>query len=300
MAQTWHILGAGAIGSLLACHLYRCGVGAELLYRNRERLDARGPSLRLAENGSRQGLDIRRGLVGDPGQISGLILCTKAHQALDALHQVQGRLADRCPVILLHNGMGIREQAETFLQPAQLFCGVTTEAAYWNEDGELVYAGRGQTQLGQLGNALAPDWFAALSRALPDTSWYAEIEHSQWRKLLVNCAINPLTAIHGCRNGELPALFSGELDVVIAELAVVAAGLGYGDLADGLRERVLKVCADTAANHSSMLRDIRAHRPGEIEFITGHLCRRATALGIPCPVNASLLQRVRQLEKPGA
>ena len=42
-----------------------------------------------------------------------------------------------------------------------------------------------------------------LHQALPDVAWHNNIASANWRKLAVNCVINPLTALYGCRNGDL-------------------------------------------------------------------------------------------------
>ena len=42
-----------------------------------------------------------------------------------------------------------------------------------------------------------------LQTVLPDVAWHNNIRAELWRKLAVNCVINPLTAIWNCPNGEL-------------------------------------------------------------------------------------------------
>ena len=298
METTWYILGAGAMGSLLALRMQDCGFRPQLLYRNRQRLLEYGHRLQLLEDGERRQVHIEQGLVSDSGNIAQLIICTKANQAAAAVEQVRSRLLPQARVILMHNGMGTMEQV-TFLKDRQLYWGVTTDAAYWNSEGLLVVTGRGETRLGQPGMDSAPQWAKALCAELPGLSWDGDIEQAQWRKLLVNCAINPLTAIHRCRNGQLPELHPRQLEAVCGELEAVAAALGYSQLASNLEATVLSVCAATAANHSSMLQDIRNKRASEIEFITGYLCAKAAQLGVACPHNNELLNTIRKLEDGG-
>jgi len=125
------------------------------------------------------------------------------------------------------------------------------------------------------------------------------IHQALWKKLAVNCAINPLTALHGCANGELltqPAL-RREFDAVCAELAVILAGLGHADIAPGIAEEAARVARATAANRSSMRQDLEAGRETEIAFITGFLCERARAAGLSCPLNEALFAAVRAREQ---
>jgi 2-dehydropantoate 2-reductase len=75
-----------------------------------------------------------------------------------------------------------------------------------------------------------------------------------------------------------------------AQVVAQAAGLTLrGDPAARLRQ----VCADTAANRSSMLQDILAGRPTEIEALNAQVTTRGRALGLPTPVNDLLTLLVR-------
>ncbi len=57
----------------------------------------------------------------------------------------------------------------------------------------------------------------------------------------------------------------------------------------------LEVAQRTAENRSSMLQDVERGRPTEIEALNGAVVREGLALGIPTPVNALLLERIRRL-----
>ncbi len=43
----------------------------------------------------------------------------------------------------------------------------------------------------------------SLQGVLPDVAWHNNIRAEMWRKLAVNCVINPLTALWNCPNGKL-------------------------------------------------------------------------------------------------
>ena len=125
-------------------------------------------------------------------------------------------------------------------------------------------------------------------------SWHPDIEQELWRKLVINCVINPLTAIHGCRNGDLieNPRWQREARTVCNELARVTAALGYRDLAAHCWREAEAVMRATAGNQSSMMRDLAAGRATEIHQITGYLLMRARELGIECPENQRLFDQV--------
>lgn len=301
MIQTWNILGAGAIGSLLAAQLQRAGLNARLLLRANS--GTTGTEITLLENDGASILPVPSLALSQVtmGSIEGLFVTTKANQAVAACQQVQPWLAPQAVLILLHNGMGIYEQVCQQYPAAQVYLATTTEAAWRRADGAVVHAGSGTTWIGQPGTAQPPPWFADLADKLPRCEWTARIEENLWRKLLINSAINPLTALHQCRNGELAenAAYRAEVEALCAEFAALAHARGYLELAAQARDIAFAVITATAANQSSMLQDVLRKQPTEIEYITGYLCSEAASLGVPCPQHRALLASIRALDSTG-
>src|SRR5690606_39453309 len=60
----------------------------------------------------------------------------------------------------------------------------------------VVFAGRGQNWLGDPQDPVTPAWLADLERSGIPHQWSERILGRLWRKLAVNCAINPLTVLH--------------------------------------------------------------------------------------------------------
>jgi 2-dehydropantoate 2-reductase len=92
---------------------------------------------------------------------------------------------------------------------------------------------------------------------------------------------------------ELPGAW--ELAVAAArEARAVAQAAGVAVSGDP-EELVRRVCIATAANRSSMLQDVLAGRPTEIEALNAQVASRGAALGVPTPVNRVLTQLLRAL-----
>jgi 2-dehydropantoate 2-reductase len=226
------------------------------------------------------------------GDICGLLVTTKANDAAAAVAAVVHALSPRAPVVLLHNGMGILEQLAAQHPALQLLAGTTTEGAYLDES-VVVHAGLGETVIGQQGQE-APAWFESFADSDERFYWTQDIDAALWKKLLINCAINPLTAVHRCRNGALaedPALAAavGEL---CEELEAVSAARGYRQEPGTVRDWAMTVIRQTAANQSSMLQDVLNGRETEVGYITGYLVLEARRLGVPCPHNEALLAQL--------
>jgi 2-dehydropantoate 2-reductase len=290
----WHILGAGAIGSLFGSTLVRAGVDCTLLLR---RADHGYRELQVEEGGRITATALACSAVTAGGTINRLLVTTKAHQALDALQDVHHRLSPDATVLLLMNGMGLAEDVSRQFPGARVYCGTTTEGAYRRSPQHIVHAGRGVTLVGSPEGRAAPDWFATWEAADLDCRWTGDIRSALWHKLAINCAINPLTAIHRCRNGKLIA--DPELHRTVHELCdeivAVSRALGFTTTAADLHTTVEQVAAATAENRSSMLQDVTAGRPTEIDHITGYLVSQATLLGIAVPLNRALLEAVKHV-----
>ena len=294
----WHILGAGAIGSLWASYAVKHDLPTTLLLRSDERLSQfkMAGGILATLTGSAELLPLAAESCEQNGPpIARLLLTTKAPDSLSAVASISPRLASGACVVLLQNGLGVREELLKLRPDLQCYHAVTTEGAFRPAPFQVVHAGRGRTLLGGGSNdeALARELSVGPLVVTPDPN----IEQALWRKLIINSAINPLTALYRCRNGELldnPHALQ-QLHGVIDEALCLAPHLQLGDVFDGLREQVLDVVANTALNRSSMLQDIESGRRSEIDYITGYLCRVAEQHGIAIPINRQLLEQLKAL-----
>ena len=292
----WHILGAGALGCLFAHALHRGG-GTTLLLRTGSGKKSLPVVVRRAGASSELQLPVTS--AADSGVISHLLVTTKAYDVRGAVASVAHRLDRDSTVLLLVNGMGLAEQLHEDFPQLDLYCGTTTEGAYRIAPLHIHHAGRGQTRIGQRGRETPAPWFGQWSRALDSCIWDGDIEAALWSKLAVNCAINPLTALHGCHNGELaqrPQL-AGEVKRLCDEIARISNAAGYTEVAATLAQTVAAVIAGTADNRSSMLQDVQGGRRTEIDYITGHLLQVGGRHGIDAPLNTALLERIRNIDR---
>jgi 2-dehydropantoate 2-reductase len=134
----------------------------------------------------------------------------------------------------------------------------------------------------------------------------SHVETAMKRKLVVNSAVNPFTALLGCRNGEL--LESVEVRKLIDRICSEAAGAfamqaqeeqSCGDkekqvriwtglscvppglTARSLEEERLRVLKVTAGNISSMLSDVWSGSYTKIDYMNGYLIGLGRSFGLP-------------------
>lgn len=296
MSHSWHLLGAGAIGGMMACRWQQAGVEVRIIPR--DSCYPRQRQLIFEQGHSRTFCDVP---VDGQDTIHRLLLTTKAQHGVAAVRAIAHRLAPDAIIVVMQNGIGMHEQILELLSGAlagvSLVAASTTEGANRPSPERIVHAGTGTTALGP--------WRSEDARAMPVTLQAfkaagltvvedACMRQRLWEKLVMNCAINPLTALLDCRNGDLLHLpgIPEVMDRIVREVVAVMQAEGLtADAAEQCR-KTREVARTTATNISSMCTDYRAGRETEIDSINGELVRRAVARGLPAPVNAQLLTAI--------
>lgn len=292
--MTWHILGAGSLGSLWATRLARAGVPVRLILRDPRRLAAyqAAGGLTLVDQGQARRHAIPAELPTADGPIQRLLVACKAYDAEAAVAPLLPRLSPDAELVLLQNGLGSQDAVALGAPHARCVLASSTEGAFREEDFRVVFAGQGFTWLGDPLRPGAPAWLGDLSDAGIPHAWTPDILSRLWRKLALNCAINPLTVLHDCRNGGLlehPA----EVAVLCSELVELLQRCGQPAAAENLLEDVQRVIQATAANFSSMHQDVASGRRTEISYLLGYACATAARHHVAVPHLDRLHERLK-------
>lgn len=230
-----------------------------------------------------------------------LFFCVKSIAVTSALDRLKPYLSRRSLLFAMQNGIGHLEEIRHAAFPAGV--GVTSEGATLIHPGHVRHGGRGITRLGLLtGHTDRSERVLRKITALLDSAGMrAEVTRNPlkhiWAKLFINVGINALTALHGCRNGELLHVPSTVeiMEKAVKEAELIARAKGIPVDADPVQATV-SVCRTTANNTSSMLQDVLQKRMTEIDAINGAVVAEGIKLGIATPVNAELVRQVKELE----
>ena len=197
-------------------------------------------------------------------------------------------------VVSLGNGMGNEATLASTLD-APVVAGTTALGATLREPGRVAWLGTGRTVVGPwtddaVRSARAVGGLLRVS-GLP-TTVTDNVAERLWEKLAVNAGINPVTALAGVDNGAVAeAPLAATASAAARETAQAARAAGVSLSPDQAVEATLRVARETAANRSSMARDLAAGRRTEVDAINGHVVDR---LGREAaPVNATLASLVR-------
>ena len=290
MSDRWHILGVGSIGGLFAHRLNAGGAEVQLLSRD---VTERHRQLTLATEPAPTTHLFDCESVEDTAEIEHLLITTKSWGAYDAIQHIQHRLTKRTVVVAMMNGMQHVDDLKPLIPKTQLFLASTTAGCHRSGD-IWIPAGTGRTIIGTDTERPAPPWLGCWQLGVPNLSWRVDMTERLVEKVAINCCINPLTAIHRVKNGELRSeIHRDHVTTVISEVSSVLDELGYPALSIELGRRVYEVMNDTAENQSSMLNDVMAGRRTEADTIVGWLLRQTKR---DLPALTALATQLRALE----
>jgi 2-dehydropantoate 2-reductase len=213
------------------------------------------------------------------------LVLVKSWQTERVAGQLAECLAEDGLALTLQNGMGNREHLAGTLGLPRVALGITTTGATLLGPGLARVGGEGvisvetHPRLGSLE--------AALTGAGFNVQVVSDADALVWGKLVINAAINPLTALLRVPNGELlqrPAAHK-MMSVLAQEAAAVATAQGIHLPFEDAVRAAEDVARKTAANHSSMFQDIRRGAPTEIDAICGVITKTGEKIGVSTPVN---------------
>ena len=130
---------------------------------------------------------------------------------------------------------------------------------------------------------------------------FDDLRPAQWSKLIFNATVNAVAALtglphdfHFAQTEEVSDLGHLVRDLV-DEGKAVAAAVGVQLWEDPWEMNVLATQRGHR-HYPSMLEDVEAHRPTEVELITGALVREARRHAVPVPLHTALYRLVRAKE----
>ena len=296
------IAGAGVIGSLFAGHLARvCDVS--VLTRREEHARAlREHGLRVS---GRADFTARVTATVDPAELPDADLVIVACKGTD-LESVAALLEGHLPgatVMTVQNGLG----AEAYVRRHgdwPLLSSVTFMSGTRHEDAHVEYILDTATWIGPYEGTTAADAQAVADLIVSSglkAEAFDDLRPAQWSKLIFNATVNAVAALTGLPHdwhfaaedapSDLGHLVRGLMD----EGKRVAAAAGV-ELREDPWQMNMHATQRGFRHYPSMLEDVDAHRPTEIELITGALVREGDRLGVPVPLHTALYRLVKARE----
>ncbi len=285
------VVGAGVIGSLYAGHLARVAEVTCLVRREEHARALNDHGLRISGRHhfvSRLTAATTTGDLPDPDLV---LHCTKTTSLEPAAAALAGRFPD-ATMMTTQNGLGA-EQIVRGHGDWPIVSAVTFMSGTKRSDTEVDYVLDTPTWLGpyedtpfetvdEIAHLLADAGLK--SQALQD------VRPAQWSKLIFNATVNGVAALTGLRHDfhySDEEHFGELVHELMAEGKRVAAAAEV-ELHDDPWEMNVHATRRGSAHYPSMLEDVEAGRPTEIELINGALVREAERLGVEVSLQAAL------------
>ena len=316
------VIGAGAIGGIVAGLMARAGEDVTLVCRHEDTVQiCRAPGLHLTGHCGDMTVPVRavRDVEDLEGSFDFCLIVTKAYDMPDAAQRMLPHLKADSLVVSMQNGICTDRLADIVGAQRTVGCvigfGATLHAhgsMEMTSGGELII---GQTVPGQT------EQMQALREALSyvtATRISDRIYEELYSKMIVNACITSLGAICGLLLGQMMnrrdarRIFLG----IIREAVQVADRLNlklppYGgkldyahlmhgnSLLDDARRHVTIWVVGVKYRHlkSSSLQSLERGQKTEVDGFNGYIAEKGHACGVDCPVNARLVEMIHEIEQ---
>ncbi|MEO5577030.1 MAG: 2-dehydropantoate 2-reductase [Gaiellaceae bacterium] len=296
------VVGAGAIGSLYAAHLCRV---ADVWVLTRRAEHAHALEQDGLEVSGRAEFTGRVHATDDPAALpdpDAVIMATKATGLDEAATALEG-LFPNATVVTVQNGLGA-EQIVRRHGDWPLVSGVTFMSGTRHDDTHVEYILDTETWLGPY-NGIAyervEELAALIERSGLKAQAFPDLKPAQWSKLIFNATVNAVAALTGLPHDshfaaeDDPADLGHLVHALVEEGKAVAAAVGI-ELHEDPWEMNVHATQRGSAHYPSMLEDVEARRPTEIDLITGSLVGEADRLGVDVPLHRAMYQLIKAKE----
>jgi len=315
------ILGAGAIGGFLGARLAQHGDEVVLIARGPHLAAMRSDGLRLIEP---DGESVVRVEATDDfaalREADAVFVTLKAHSLPAVAERLAANLSGPAMVVSAQNGLPWwyfqRHGGEldgTHLETVDPGGKVAAAIDPQNVIGCVVYPATSliapgvvkhmegeRLSLGELDGSRS-ERVTGLSRVLTGAGFKAPVQqrirHELWLKLLGNAVFNPVSALTRSTLGELATseVVAGVVRSAMAEVDAVARRVGV-EIELSIDQRI-RGAARVGAHKTSMLQDLEAGRPTEIDPMVGSVVELGDRLGVDVPHLRTLYDCVKLLER---
>jgi 2-dehydropantoate 2-reductase len=299
------ILGAGALGCAIGGLLTEAGNEVWLINRNADQVDAMNHrGLILREGGVDRTVRVQAAVHAQAaGVVDLVVVLVKSFHTAQAMASATSLLGPDTVVLSLQNGLGHEDVLADIVGRSRLLAGKTYVGGTQFGPGHVIMGSQGKdTHIGELDGRLS-DRVQSVARAFNaaglETFVSDNIVGTMWDKLLINVATGALTGITRLTYGQLyqhPQLEACGV-AAVAEAMAVAHASGIRLSITDPRQAWLKAGAGLPYEFkTSMLQSLEKGSVTEVDYVNGSVVRLGAQLGIPTPVNQTLLACIKGLE----
>jgi len=299
-------LGAGALGCAIGSALTEGGHETWLVDRFAAHVEAMcRDGLQVDDaNGSRR-VKVRATMnPAEVGPVDLVIVLVKSFHTDSAMRGALDLVGPGTLVMSLQNGLGHEDVLSEIVGRERVLAGKTYVGGVLKAPGHIQSGVNGKlTVIGELDGQVTERVRAiadAFNGAGLTTTVSDNILGTMWDKLLINVATGAITGVTGLTYGQLyeePVLKTTALAAIEEAMAVAkAAGIR---LSMSRAEEAWTLAAEglPLTFKTSMLQSLEKGSVTEIDFINGAVVRWGKRLGVPIPVNSTLVACIKGIER---
>jgi len=304
--QSVLVVGAGAIGSIIAATIHRALPGAVRILAggNRaRRLQADGVRL----NGERLDIPVSpcAGIVAVRDQPDLIVVAVKNHQLGQAMEDMRPYVGTGTLIMSLMNGIGSEDDLTATFGAEHVLHAMIIGIDAVREGNETTFTQAGIINFGEMENE--PGNHSGRVRRIARFFDRAGLRHevprnmvrTMWYKYMINVGINQVSAILRAPYRVFQTVPEARriMDAAMLELITISGALGTGLAVEDLRSWYKTLDLLSPKGKTSMLQDVEARRKTEVELFSGTVIRLGLEAGVPTPVNQLLFDLIRAIEQ---
>lgn len=299
------VVGIGGVGGYLAGMLGQVCPHLTLAARGarKESLEKEGLILHSEYKGELRAVPEQVVETGELPEQDIIFICVKNYSLEEVCRELGQAVSDRTILIPVMNGVNPGERVRDLLGKGTVVDALIYIVAFANEDFSITQQGDfarlciGIKNADALQQKKVEEAAALLTAAGIDFEVAEDIEVEIWRKYILNCAYNVVTAYYDNDIGQLrkEERKAKEYEALVREAEQVALAKGVAikkEHTDAIIDRFYHGYADNAT--SSLQRDIRAGRRSEADVFSGYIVREAEKYGISVPVSSRMYEKLKQ------
>jgi len=302
------VVGAGAMGSMIGGRLTEGGANVVLVDVWKKHVDAiNEKGLLMTGYGGERIVKARATYdFKEVGVVDLVVLMVKARQTERATKDALPLIGENTTILSLQNGWGNEEIIGKVVGNEKVMGGCILGGAILLDPGKVLDCGDWPTYIGELDGRVS-ERGKRISKVFNEaglkTILSQDIRVDIWRKILLNVAINPTSALCRFLDDEERLQIEEVKEVMfeaIEEAGKVVRLEGIEVNPEEAKETLVNMLTEQGAaegGKSSMLVDVEHKRKTEIDFINGAVVKLGKKHGIATPVNKTLVAAVKGLER---
>lgn len=243
--------------------------------------------------------------VTEMGEQDYIFICVKNYSLAEVCESIRDMVTEDTVIVPVMNGVDPGERIRTLIGRGTVVDSLIYTVAFANRDFSIsqqdtfTWLCIGIKDADEKQKAKVAETAAILKGADIDYKDQGDIEVEIWRKYILNCAFNVMTAFYDNTIGELrrDPVKAQQYETLVWEAASVGRAKGVALTDEHINEVIHKfryVHADNAT--SSLQRDYRSRKKQtELETFSGYIVKESRRLGVEIPLSEKMYHGLKEM-----